>query len=214
MFFVILMVVGISGNIVVCIIYFKVKKKLIFDFFILNLVVLDFLFCMFGIFLEIVDFSLFYMFNVLVVCSVGRILELCIVMVLVLILVFIFIDWYKWICNLGESFKILIVKIMCVVGLCIGIVLLLLFLVVMGKRIINFGFFGIEGVGCEILDDMKYIIFIFVFYIVMLIFFIVGLVFVIFVYVCIFVFLRRIRSMRIRYIEESNNSNKILIMGI
>lgn len=213
MFLVILMVVGISGNIVVCIIYSKAKKKSTSDLFILNLAVLDLLSCTFGIPLEIADLSLPYMFNAPAVCSVGRTLESCTVMASVLTLVFISIDRYKRICNLGESFKTSTVKIMCVVGLCIGTVSSLPFLVVMGKRTINLGLSGLEGVGCEISDDMKHTTFTFAFYTVMLIFFTVGLVFVIFVYARISVFLRRTRSMRIRHIEESNNSNKTSTTG-
>lgn len=102
---------------------------------------------------------------------------------------------------------------MCVVALCSGALSSLPFLVVMGKRTVNLGLSGIEGVACEVSDNMKHTHFTFAYYTVMLILYIVGLVFVIFVYVRISIFLRRTRSMRMRHIEESNNSNKSSTTG-
>ncbi|XP_052711469.1 histamine H2 receptor-like [Crassostrea angulata] len=209
LFLVVLLIVGISGNIVVCVIYSKAKKKSTSNLFILNLAVLDLLSCTFGIPLEVTDLSLPYMFNAPAVCSIGRAMESCTVIASVFTLVFISVDRYKRICNFGESFKILTVKIMCVVALCSGALSSLPFLVVMGKRTLSLGLSGIEGVGCEVSDNMKHTHFTFAYYTFMLILYIVCLVFVIFVYVRISIFLRRTRCMRIRHIKESNSSTMV-----
>lgn len=206
-FFVFFMVIGIVGNVIVCFVYFKRKRKFIFDFFILNLVILDFLICIFGIFMEIIDFCLFYIFYVFVVCKFLRIFEFIISMVFVLILVIIFIDCYKCICKYGESFSIKKVKIFCVVVICIGFFLLWFLLIIVGKKMVDVGVFGIKGVDCLVLDEMWKLCILFVYYIVVLFCFVVCFVFVIFVYVRIFIFVKRIKVNRLRYVGLGDLSN-------
>uniref|UniRef100_A0A8W8JJI8 G-protein coupled receptors family 1 profile domain-containing protein n=1 Tax=Magallana gigas TaxID=29159 RepID=A0A8W8JJI8_MAGGI len=91
----VLLIVGISGNIVVCVIYSKAKKKSTSDLFILNLAVLDLLSCTFGIPLEIADLSLPYMFNAPAVCSIGRAMESCTVIASVFTLLSLNLSLWK-----------------------------------------------------------------------------------------------------------------------
>lgn len=113
--------------------------------------------------MKVVDLSILYMFDVLIVCKIGKIFEFSIILVLVMIFVFIFIDWYKFICKMSESLSKKIIKRFCIVLVCFGIFFLLwLFLILMRKKIVDFGLLDINVIDCVVLDNFRKIVVFFV----------------------------------------------------
>lgn len=209
LFIVFLMVIGLVGNVIVCIVYYKRKRKSTSDLFILNLAALDLLSCLFGIPMEVADLSLPYMFNAPTVCRIGKTLESCTILGSAMTLVFISIDRYKLICNMGESFSYKTAKRLCLASLCFGIFLSWPFLILMGKKTVDLGLPDIKGVDCAISDDFRKTIVPLVFNGILFVCFVLSLVFMIFVYVRISIFLKRSKTSRLRHIEERDVSISI-----
>lgn len=202
-----LMVIGIVGNVIVCLVYCKRKRKSTPDLFILNLAILDLLTCIFGIPMEITDLCLSYTFYAPAACKLLRTLESTTSMASALTLVIISIDRYKRICKYGESFSIKKVKILCVVAICTGFFLSWPLLIIVGKKTVDVGVSGIKGVDCSVSDEMRKSRIPLVYYIVVSLCFVVCLVFVIFVYVRISIFVRRTKANRLRYVGSGDLSN-------
>lgn len=207
LFIVVLMIIGIVGNVIVCIVYYKRKRKSTSDLFILNLAALDLLSCLFGIPLEVADLSLPYLFYAPTVCRIGKTLESCTISASAMTLVFISIDRYKRICNMGKSFSNKTAKRLCIASLGIGIFLSWPFLILMGKKTVDLGLPDIKGIDCAVSDDFRKTIVPLIFNGILFVCFVLSLVFMIFVYVRISIFLKRSKTSRMRHIEESAVGN-------
>lgn len=183
------MLVGIFGNLMVLIVYFRKRLKCFLDYFILNLVFLDLLMCLIGVFVEIVDFWDLYMFYVLVVCKFLRMVEFFFNMGFIFIFMVIVMDRYKCICKLGERFLNLKVKWFCIGVILIGVLMCWLVGVVFGKKMVDVGILGVNIVDCFIVDEMRNMIYLLLYYGFVMLYFIICVIFVLFVYVRILIFI-------------------------
>lgn len=120
LFIVVPMIIELVGNVIVCIIYYKRKRKSTSDLFILKLAALDLLSCMFGTPMKVADLSIPYMFDVSTVCKIGKTLESSTILALAMTLVFISIDRYKLICKMSESLSKKTTKRLCIASVCFG----------------------------------------------------------------------------------------------
>jgi hypothetical protein len=195
-FLFLLMVCGIFGNVLVCIVYLRKKTKLSPDYFILNLAFLDLLTCIIGIPVEIADLRYPYMFYAPAACKLLRTIESLSAMGSALTLVAISIDRYKRICRLGQHFNNSTVKKLCVGAIIMGVVIGWPAAVVFGKKTVDVGVPGIQGVDCSTSDEMRETIYPLLYYGAIMLFFVVSVIFVVFVYLRISIFIRKGISIR------------------
>lgn len=215
-----LMLCGIFGNVLVCIVYLRKKTKLSPDYFILNLAFLDLLTCVIGIPVEIADLRYPYMFYAPAACKLLRTIESLSGMGSALTLVAISIDRYKRICKLGQHFNNSTVKRLCGGAVLMGVVIGWPAAVVFGKKTVDLGIPGVKGEDCSTADEMRETIYPLLYYSAIMLCFVVSVVFVIFVYVRISIFIRKgislkrtrtndpvsTYSMNVHFIAEENTS--------
>lgn len=215
-----LMLCGIFGNVLVCIMYLRKKTKLSPDYFILNLAFLDLLTCVIGIPVEIADLRYPYMFYAPAACKLLRTIESLSGMGSALTLVAISIDRYKRICKLGQHFNNSTVKRLCGGAILMGVVIGWPAAVVFGKKTVDLGIPGVKGEDCSTADEMRETIYPLLYYSAIMVCFVVSVVFVIFVYVRISIFIRKgislkrtrtndpvsTYSMNVHFIAEENTS--------
>lgn len=215
-----LMLCGIFGNVLVCIVYLRKKTKLSPDYFILNLAFLDLLTCVIGIPVEIADLRYPYMFYAPAACKLLRTIESLSGMGSALTLVAISIDRYKRICKLGQHFNNSTVKRLCGGAILMGVVIGWPAAVVFGKKTVDLGIPGVKGEDCSTADEMRETIYPLLYYSAIMVCFVVSVVFVIFVYVRISIFIRKgislkrtrtndpvsTYSMNVHFIAEENTS--------
>lgn len=215
-----LMLCGIFGNVLVCIVYLRKKTKLSPDYFILNLAFLDLLTCVIGIPVEIADLRYPYMFYAPAACKLLRTIESLSGMGSALTLVAISIDRYKRICKLGQHFNNSTVKRLCGGAILMGVVIGWPAAVVFGKKTVDLGIPDVKGEDCSTADEMRETIYPLLYYSAIMVCFVVSVVFVIFVYVRISIFIRKgislkrtrtndpvsTYSMNVHFIAEENTS--------
>ncbi|XP_061177508.1 orexin receptor type 2-like [Saccostrea echinata] len=195
-FLFVLMICGIIGNILVCIVYLKKKTKLSPDYFILTLAFLDLLTCIIGIPVEIADLRYPYMFYAPAACKLLRTIESLSAMGSALTLVAISIDRFKRICRLGQHFNNSTVKKLCVGAIVMGAVIGWPAAVVFGRKTVDVGLPDIKGEDCSTADEMRDTIYPLLYYSTIMLCFVVSVIFVIFVYVRISIFIRKGISLR------------------
>lgn len=195
-FLFLLMICGIFGNVLVCIVYIRKRTKLSPDYFILNLAFLDLLTCIIGIPVEIADLRYPYMFYAPAACKLLRTIESLSAMGSALTLVAISIDRYQRICRLGQHFNNSTVKKLCVGAIVMGAVIGWPAAVVVGKKTVDVGVPGIQGVDCSTSDEMRQTIYPLLYYGAIMLCFVVSVVFVVFVYLRISIFIRKGISLR------------------
>ncbi|XP_062572473.1 neuromedin-U receptor 2-like [Saccostrea cucullata] len=190
-YMVLLMLVGIAGNLMVCLVYIKKKFKCSTDFFILNLAFLDLLTCFFGIPVEIADLRYPYTFDAPVACKLFRTVESLISMGSTLTLIGIAVDRYKRICRLGERFSNGTAKKICAGAVIVGILTCWPAAVVFGKKSVDVGVPGIKGSDCSTDDTQRHTVYPLLYYALVFLYFLICVAVVTFIYVKISIFIRR-----------------------
>ncbi|XP_061177426.1 orexin receptor type 2-like [Saccostrea echinata] len=198
-----LMLIGITGNLMVCVVYIKKKFKCSTDFFILNLAFLDLLTCFFGIPVEIADLRFPYTFNAPAACKLFRTVESLTSMGSTLTLIGIAVDRYKRICRLGERFSNKTAKRICAGAVIIGVLTCWPAAVVFGKKSVDVGVPGIKGTDCSTDDSQRHTVYPLLYYGLVFLYFLICVVIVTFIYVRISIFIRRGKQEQIR-----RNSNR------
>ncbi|XP_061177643.1 orexin receptor type 2-like [Saccostrea echinata] len=189
-----LMIIGIFGNTMVCIVYLRKRMKNSSDYFILNLAFLDLLTCVIGIPVEIADLRYPYMFYAPAACKLLRTIESFSNMGSTLTLIAIAVDRYKRICKLGERFSNEKAKRLCIGAVIIGAMTGWPAAVVFGKKSVDVGIPGAIAVDCSTADEMRKTMYPLLYYGIVMLYFIVCVIFVTFVYVRISLFIRKGKS--------------------
>lgn len=197
-YLVLLMIIGIFGNIMVSIVYLKKRTKSSSDYFILNLAFLDLLTCLIGVPVEIADLRYPYMFYAPAACKLLRTIESLSSMGSTLTLMAISVDRYKRICKLGERFSNQRARRLCIGAVLIGALTCWPAAVVFGKKSVDVGIPEANAVDCSTADEMRKTVYPLLYYGTVMLYFIVCVIFVTFVYVRISIFIRRGKSMQKR----------------
>ncbi|XP_061197739.1 orexin receptor type 2-like [Saccostrea echinata] len=155
----ILMLMGIFGNILVCCVYCSKPTKTSSHYFILNLAVLDLLTCIIGMPTEVTDLRYPYMFYAPAACKLLRFVESVSIIGSSITLIAVAFDRYYRICKLGRQISVKKSKIICVVAVVIGLLTSWPACILFGEKTIELGIPGIKGVDCSTDDSVRHTIY-------------------------------------------------------
>ncbi|XP_048752306.2 orexin receptor type 2-like [Ostrea edulis] len=155
----ILMLVGIFGNILVCCVYCSKPKKTSSHYFILNLAVLDLLTCVIGMPTEVTDLRYPYMFYAPAACKLLRFVESVSIIGSSITLIAVAFDRYYRICKLGRQISVKKSQIICVIAVIIGILSSWPACLLFGEKTIDLGIPGVKGVDCSTDDSVRHTIY-------------------------------------------------------
>lgn len=149
----ILMIIGIFGNILVCCVYCCKPTKTSSTFFILALALLDLMTCIIGMPTEITDLRFPYMFYASAACKLLRFTESVTTIGSSVILISVAIDRYGRICKLGKQISVQASKIICVFALGMGVLFSWPTLIIFGRSTEQLEP-EIYGIDCSTSDAM------------------------------------------------------------
>lgn len=155
----ILMLIGIFGNILVCCVYCSKPTKTSSHFFILNLAVLDLLTCIIGMPTEVTDLRYPYMFYAPAACKLLRFVESISIIGSSITLIAVAFDRYYRICKLGRQISVRKSKIICVVAVVVGVLSSWPACLLFGEKTIELGIPGVKGVDCSTDDSVRHTIY-------------------------------------------------------
>ncbi|XP_062567304.1 orexin receptor type 2-like [Saccostrea cucullata] len=159
MYMLILMLMGIFGNILVCCVYCSKPTKTSSHYFILNLAVLDLLTCIIGMPTEVTDLRYPYMFYAPAACKLLRFVESVSIIGSSITLIAVAFDRYYRICKLGRQISVKKSKIICVISVIIGLLSSWPACILFGEKTIELGIPGIKGVDCSTDDSVRHTIY-------------------------------------------------------
>lgn len=190
-YIIVLMIIGLIGNSIVCIVYISNKSKTSVCFFILTLALLDLLNCLIGMPHEIVDLRYQYMFYSSTACKFLRTIEYISTVGSTVVLLAVAVDRYNRICKLGSHMCSEKAKKVCVVSVVLGVITSWPVPVLGGLRTVDLDIEGVHAVDCSIEDSMKDTIYPPIFYGLLCMYFVFCIVFFGVVYSRIIVFVKK-----------------------
>lgn len=152
---IIMMVVGIIGNTLVCIVYIFKIKRAPSHYFILYLAILDLVSCGIGMPSELADLFQPFIFHSGVACKFLRFVLSFTVISSCIILICVAFDRYYKVCKPLKSFPMKKVQILCLISVIIGAILSWPALVIYGLKKSSTPIPNIYGSECSTSDDMK-----------------------------------------------------------
>lgn len=161
---IIMMVLGITGNMLVCYIYYFRMKKSPSHYFVLFLASLDLISCCIGMPSELGDLMQPYTFTIPVVCKLLRFVLSFTVISSCIILICVGFDRYYKVCKPFKGFPIRKVKILCLIAMTVGAILSWPALVLYGLKTVETGYPGLVGTECSTADEIKGSVFPLIYY--------------------------------------------------
>lgn len=186
-----LMLTGIIGNSIVCLVYINNKSKTSVCYFILTLALLDLLNCLIGMPHEIVDLRYQYMFYSSTACKFLRTIEYISTVGSTVVLLAVAVDRYNRICKLGSHMSSEKAKKVCFTAVIIGVITSWPVPVLGGLRTVDLDIEGVHAVDCSIEDSVKDTIYPPIFYGLLCMYFVFCIVFFGVVYSRIIVFVKK-----------------------